>query len=69
MNSLGIDLRPGDVILVKGYNDPTGQFRVLGGFGTSPHTSGRAIYGNWLSDGTEDRVEGHEVVKLVQRAG
>jgi hypothetical protein len=40
-------------------------YRVDGGFGASPNTMGRALWGEFLSDGEECRMEGYMVERLA----
>lgn len=37
------------------------------GFGASPHTSGRAIFGHWLNSGRVARIEGWTVERVVTK--
>ena len=40
-------------------------FRVTGGFGTSPYTSGSALLGKFLYDGEKYRLEGWMVERFA----
>lgn len=63
-NSLGERLEVGTVVILRAdlYPDVDDlRFRVGNGFGLSHETRGSAIYGTWLSDGEEGRVEGYDI--------
>lgn len=40
-------------------------YHVTGGFGAKPNTKGNAMFGEWLSDGEKDRMEGYCVERLA----
>ena len=40
-------------------------FRVSGGFGAKEYTAGRALFGDFLSDGEHARMEGYMVERLA----
>lgn len=40
-------------------------FEVRGGFGAHPQTSGQALFGTFLFDGEECRMEGYQVERLA----
>lgn len=42
------------------------RFLCEGGFGCHPQTNGTSVYGKWLSDGEEDRINGYEIESLVE---
>jgi hypothetical protein len=71
-NRLNIDLKNKTVVILAEYmqgrfkTDRDRAFVVTDGFGTSPSTSGRALLGHWLADGSNDRVEGYMVEKLYE---
>lgn len=68
MNSLDIDLTGKTVIFRQKYLSVPAiahPFLVKGGFGVSPHTSGTALFGTFLSDGEEARMEGYCVERLA----
>lgn len=67
-NSLNMNLEGQVVIFKKKYMTvpPLDHpFRVEGGFGASPSTIGRALFGTFLSDGEEARMEGFMVERLA----
>jgi len=70
-NRLNIDLT--DKVVVLRAEDYRGDvkarlFRCRGGFGCVSYTGGNAIFGTFLSDGTEERVEGFQVERLATDA-
>lgn len=73
-NSLKIDLTDQTVVIAAKYHIPTYRalehrvFRVTGGFGASPNTSGSALFGQYLLDGEECRLEGRMVERLATEA-
>ena len=70
-NNLDIDLEGKYVILYKKDFPRAGErpidrmFLCSGGFGCSPDTSGRAIFGHFTVDGEDVRVEGYQVERLA----
>lgn len=44
---------------------PYRLFRVEGGFGTSPDTSGRAVFGVYLCDGEKARIDGYDIERFA----
>ena len=67
-NSLNVDLtdkvvrfKPG--VLKPEYAHMT--FKVSGGFGASPFTSGRALFGEF-EDGEKCRMNGEDVLEIVE---
>jgi hypothetical protein len=61
----GVDLTGKTVLLsAKCYRGTEAErlFKCEGGFGCSPITMGRAVFGAWVSDGSKDRVERYEIV-------
>jgi len=67
-NSLNMDLTDQVVIFRQQYlKVPATKhpFHVGGGFGASPHTSGTALGGTFLSDGEVCRMEGYMVERLA----
>lgn len=67
-NALRIDLVGKTVIFQQKYLTVPAlehPFRVDGGFGASPTTMGRALFGTFLSDGEEARMEGYMVERLA----
>jgi len=41
-------------------------FRVVGGFGAQPFTSSRTVFGAFVFDGSEDRLDGYDVEAIVE---
>lgn len=72
MNNLKIDLTGKYVILdrkhYRGETDIERMFFCTGGFGCSPQTIGRAIFGHFTIDAEETRVEGYQVKRLATEA-
>lgn len=67
-NSLNIDLTDKVVIFRQKYLTVPAlehPFRVGGGFGSKPYTIGRALFGEFLSDGERARMEGFMVERLA----
>ena len=67
-NNLRIDLTGKTVIFSQNYMKvPATEhpFLVSGGFGAKEYTSGRALFGTFLSDGEEARMEGFMVERLA----
>lgn len=67
-NSLNIDLEGKVVIFQQQYlmvPQLEHPFRVDGGFGARPYTMGRALTGEFLSDGERARMEGYMVERLA----
>jgi len=70
-NSLNQELESKVVILSKEclkpeYHDIKQRlFRVTGGFGAHTHTIGTALFGKFLADGEEARMEGYNVERLA----
>lgn len=67
-NNLRIDLTDKVVIFKQSYlTVPATEhpFLVKGGFGASPTTMGRALSGEFLSDGEQTRMEGYMVERLA----
>ncbi len=48
----------------KGETEEERRFLCLGGFGCSAGCIGNAVYGKFLTDGEECRVERYEIEKL-----
>lgn len=71
MNSLKQDLEGKIVILDKQclkpeYHDIKYRvFQVIGGFGVKPSTIGTALYGKFLCDDEQARMEGYQVERLA----
>ena len=64
-NALGIDLM-GKVVVVKGDMCALDRlFECSGGFGCSPDTTGRKVFGTLLCRGTEGFVYGDDVERLA----
>jgi len=67
-NSLNQDLRGKTVILdssrYKG-NEEERKFKCENGFGCSPVTNGKAIFGHFLTDNEKARISGYDVEKIV----
>lgn len=67
-NSLNIDLEGKVVIFKRKYLkvEPLDHpFKVTGGFGAKPDTLGNALFGQFLSDGEDARMEGYMVERLA----
>ena len=70
-NKLNIELASRYIILQsggrQGYkgNDIERVFYCESGFGCSSATSGNAIYGKFVFDGEECRIEGYEIERLA----
>lgn len=68
MNNLGIDLRGKTVTFRDSalkWEFRGIRFKVLGGFGASPTTHGRALFG-FFEDGELARMEGTDVKALAE---
>jgi len=65
----GVDLT-GKVVVLRAecYRGPDTErvFKCKGGFGCSPITIGTAVYGHFVFDGEETRVERYEVERLAE---
>lgn len=55
----------GRIVLVTHVADPLRLFRCCSGFGCNPEAMGRAIFGTWLSDGSQDRIDRGEVERFA----
>jgi hypothetical protein len=70
-NRLDVDLT-GKVVLVRTppgipkQSERMRKFRCEGGFGCRPYTAGMAIFGHWLYDDSEGRIDGSMVDKIVE---
>lgn len=70
-NALNMDLK-GKVVLVRTppglpkQQDRMRMFRCEGGFGCRPWTGGTAIFGKWLYDNSDGRIDGSMVEKMVE---
>lgn len=70
-NSLNLDLEGKVVVLKADALKPAYQelkfrlFRVEGGFGSKPYTMGRALFGIFLADGEETRMDSYDVERLA----
>jgi len=67
-NSLNIELENRYVVLKSGNYKGTDIQRVFlckDGFGCGAKTRGRAIYGEFVFDGEQTRVEGYEIERLA----
>lgn len=71
MNTLNRTIEKGEIVVVN-KSWMKDEFKALekrlfvcngSGFGTISGTAGTAIYGEWLHDGSQDRIEGHEIDK------
>lgn len=73
-NSLKIDLTNQTVVIAAKYHTPDYRalehriFYVTGGFGASPHTTGSALFGQYVFDGEQCRLEGRMVERLATDA-
>lgn len=71
-NSMNRDLTGCVVLIAAQYLKPEYQeeearrFRVWGGFGAQPHTAGNALFGTFVANGLEARMEGYMVERLVE---
>lgn len=75
-NNLNKDIT-GRFVLVRssGFKDPAQGsntdervFLAKGGFGCKPHTMGTAVFGEFVADGEQCRVEGYDLdVRLASR--
>ena len=74
MNNLNEDLTDRYVILSKDYWKPTEKwdahllqrvFLCQGGFGVSPDTIGRAVFGEFVYDGESTRANGEEIERFA----
>lgn len=66
MNSLNIDLKEGQKVVMQGNGSETHRtVTVTGGFGMLSFTSGRALFVK-LKDGTTSRFDSMEIEKLVK---
>jgi hypothetical protein len=67
-NNLKINLEGKYVVLdskiFKG-TVPKRVFLCKGGFGCSPSTIGKAVFGKFVSDGEKSRVEGYHISRLA----
>ncbi len=72
MNSLDIDLKD-KIVIVKSKcfkgTEKERRFKCLKGFGCSPATTGTAVWGRFLIDGEECRIEGTQIEKLYVDTG
>jgi hypothetical protein len=70
-NNLNISLEGKYVILDRGFysgeTDLERMFYCVSGFGCSPETSGRAIFGHFTIDAEETRIEGYQVKRLATK--
>lgn len=68
-NSLRMNLTGKTVILKASRyrgNEEERKFVCESGFGCSPVTSGGAIFGRFVSDGEEARIDGWDIEKLAE---
>jgi hypothetical protein len=75
MNTLHIDIEPGTHVILKesamaaGYKDITWRvFRAEGGFGMRHETIGSAVFGVFVRDGEEARMEGYHIERTATPA-
>lgn len=67
----GIDLK-GKTVLVRRdsfspqYRDGDRRFKCAGGFGCSPTAIGTAVFGTFLSDGEEARINRSDVESVIE---
>ena len=56
-----------DLIHTAAYASPPYYrlFRVEGGFGANPLTSGRAVFGVYLCDGEEAHIDGYDIERFA----
>lgn len=62
-----MNLQGKTVLVRERFADPLRLFRCLGGFGCDPDKMGRAVFGTWLSDGSSDRIDRGDVLRLATR--
>jgi hypothetical protein len=64
MNSMGRDLRPGEIVMIGAeYTDRQDRrFRCERGSGMQRHTLGRALFGSWVIDPDEPIVITYRVM-------
>lgn len=69
-NALGKELEGKVILIKKKYIKPEfhhdRRFMCEGGFGCHSRTLGKAIFGYYLIDGEQDRIEGFMVEKIVE---
>jgi len=71
MSVAGIDLE-GKVVLIRKsyfkpeYADGDRRFKCEGGFGCKPYLSGTAVFGTFLSDGEQARINRGDVESVVE---
>lgn len=63
-NNLNINL-DGKYVMLKGYGKEV--FKVVDGFGTSPDTTGSALFVKSLNDKREFRSDGYAVRRLATK--
>ena len=62
----------GKIVLVRKdffspkYREGDRRFRVSGGFGAEPGKIGRAVFGTFLSDGEEARIDRGDVAGILE---
>jgi hypothetical protein len=53
------------IVLVNGHADPLRLFHCKGGFGCNPAAMGQAVFGTWLSDGKQERIDRYNVERFA----
>lgn len=72
MNSLHTSIEPGTHVILKesamaaDYKDLTWRvFQANGGFGMHDYTIGSAVFGTFVRDGEEARMEGYDIERIA----
>ena len=67
-NRLNIDLHGKTVLLNKEHFKEGTDLRFVckNGFGCSSFTNGTSIYGTWVADGQDDKINGYDVESLLE---
>jgi len=67
MNSLNRNIAEGEVVILKAKHykgdENARKFKCKSGFGMASFTAGTAIFGSFVEDGEECRIEGYEIEK------
>jgi hypothetical protein len=67
MNKLNVDITDTVVVLSPKFykgDERARRFLCKGGFGCRPDSNGQAVFGTFLIDGEECRIEGGHIEKL-----
>lgn len=70
---LGIDLKGKTVLVRKSffkpeYADKDRRFKCESGFGCSPDLAGRAVFGTFLLDGEEARINRSDIERVCEES-